>query len=124
MVIGVVINMGSLMYGGDVRGYIYGGMADGCSNLSDVFYMFKQAGEHFTQQIRECIKANCLIRHRRYSLCYIFKLLSAFKLFIPFSYPAFLLNKYIFIPINNNTNNHSCNYVYGVYIWRRRCRRC
>ena len=27
MVIGVVINMGSLMYGGDVRGYIYGGMA-------------------------------------------------------------------------------------------------
>lgn len=33
-------------------------MSDGCSNLSDVFYMFKQAGEHFTQQIRECIKAN------------------------------------------------------------------
>ncbi len=27
MIIGVVINMGSLMYGGDVRGYIYGGMA-------------------------------------------------------------------------------------------------
>ena len=46
MVIGVVINMGSLMYGGDVRGYIYGGMAG------------------------------------------------------------------------------FCNYVYGVYIWRRRCRRC
>ena len=33
-------------------------MSDGCSNLSDVFYMFKQAVEHFTQQIRECIKAN------------------------------------------------------------------
>lgn len=45
MVIGVVINMGSLMYGGDVRGYIW--------------------------------------RYGRF-----------------------------------------CNYVYGVYIWRRRCRRC
>ena len=33
-------------------------MSDGCSNLSDVFYMFKQAGEHFTQQIRECIKGS------------------------------------------------------------------
>ena len=33
-------------------------MSDGCSNLSDVFYMFKQAGEHFTQKIKDCIKEN------------------------------------------------------------------
>ena len=36
MVIGVVINMGSLMYGGDVRGYIYGG----CVRTADWCYIY------------------------------------------------------------------------------------
>ena len=37
MVIGVVINMGSLMYGGDVRGYIYGGQGSGCRAVLSVY---------------------------------------------------------------------------------------
>jgi prepilin peptidase CpaA len=48
MVIGVVINMGSLMYGGDVRGYIFGGVGAGdvkllavCGLLIGVTYIVR-----------------------------------------------------------------------------------
>ena len=43
MVIGVVINMGSLMYGGDVRGYIYGGMA----GFAIMYMVYIFGGVHF-----------------------------------------------------------------------------
>ena len=45
MVIGVVINMGSLMYGGDVRGYIYGGMAGFCNYVYGVYIGGVGAGD-------------------------------------------------------------------------------
>ena len=46
MVIGVVINMGSLMYGGDVRGYIYGGMAGFA--IMYMVYIFGGVGSSYT----------------------------------------------------------------------------